>query len=363
MNTTMLFSSCFIGITRFLVVIVVTNALVVPQTPHRSRSVFQTSTRIRSSTISAIDSSTSTALQSSSNNDFVPLKKGSTVALVTPMNPDGSLDLPSLRTILRHHVASQTDGLCILGTTGEATTLTMEERRIVLELAVEEVKDKIPILVGCGTINPTSVKEQTLQAIDLGCDAALIVTPYYVKPPQRALIKHFTDVADLGMPVVCYNVPGRSGVDMSDETVRICSEHKNIVGIKDATGDLSRVSHLREICGDDFLMYSGDDGTSAQFVLDGGDGGISVTANIAPQRMHDMMKAAIAKDGDKVKELNDPLDVLHNRIFCESNPIPTKYALMKMGMMPSDMARPPLCQLDTEYHSFIEEALKSNGLL
>ena len=187
------------------------------------------------------------------------MKQGSTVAIVTPFTTTGKVDFPSLRRLLQFHIKSETDGLCILGTTGEASLLTMDERKSVLDVAVEEVKGKIPIMVGTGAIDPAEVKSMTLQAIDCGCDASLIVTPPYIKPPPRGLVKHFTSMADLGLPVVMYNVPGRTAVDMSPETIALCAkEHPNIVAVKEATGDVSRVEAIRSLTGDlekPFLLY------------------------------------------------------------------------------------------------------------
>jgi 4-hydroxy-tetrahydrodipicolinate synthase len=235
------------------------------------------------------------------------------------MTNDGKIDIPSLRNLLQFHVASGTDNLCILGTTGEASVLSMEERAQVLQVAVEEVKGKIPILAGTGTINPNHVKEMTLQAIDIGCDASLVVTPYYVKPPQRGLIKHFTDAANLGLPVVMYNIPGRAKVDLTPESTAICAQHENIVGLKDATGDLDRVQKIRSLVGDKshLLLYSGEDGSSPEFVMNGGDGCISVTANVAPAEIHNLMMAALDGDEELVKKINDPLLGLHKNLFVE----------------------------------------------
>lgn len=255
------------------------------------------------------------------------MRQGSSCAIITPMTNTGELDIPSLRKLLQFQVASGTDNLCILGTTGEASVMTMDERAQILKVAVEEVEGKMPILAGTGTINPIAVKEMTLQAIDIGCDASLVVTPYYVKPPQRGLIKHFTDMADLGLPVVMYNIPGRSKVDLTPESTVICAQHKNIVGLKDATGDLDRVKKIRSLLGDDsdLLLYSGDDGTSPEFVMRGGDGCISVTANVAPEEMHNLMMASLDGEAELVKKINEPLLALHNKLFVESNPIPVSF--------------------------------------
>ncbi|KAL3795647.1 hypothetical protein HJC23_002054 [Cyclotella cryptica] len=306
-----------------------------------------------------------TCIYASNANEIVPMRQGSSCAIITPMTNSGALDIPSLRKLLQFHVASGTDNLCILGTTGEASVMSMDERAQVLEVAVEEVKGKIPILAGTGTINPVHVKEMTLQAIDIGCDASLVVTPYYVKPPQRGLIKHFTSMADLGLPVVMYNIPGRAKVDLTPESTAICAEHENIVGLKDATGDLDRVGKIRSLVGDKshLLLYSGDDGTSPEFVMRGGDGCISVTANVAPQDMHDLMMASLDKNMELVKKINEPLLKLHKNLFLESNPIPVKWAAWRMGLISTPFCRPPLAELDSKFFDDVDAALEGAGLL
>ena len=328
-----------------------------------------------------------------------PMRQGSYVALITPMSETGAIDFPTLRSLLQFHLESGTDGLCILGTTGEgkstvssmlfkyyifgmhmltihiindyitASVLTMDERKKVLDVAVEEVKGKIPILVGTGTIDPEHVKEQTLQAIDCGCDASLVVTPYYVKPPQRALIRHFETMADLGLPVCIYNVPGRTGVDFLPESIAKVADHPNIVAVKEATGDVSRLAQIHKACEangvpkDKLLLLSGDDGTTDKFVLDGGDGCISVTANVAPTRMHDLMMAALKKDTEEVYRINAPLRSLHTDAFCEANPIPIKWATKRIGKIDCAYLRPPLDELAPEFHGVVEQALIEAGLL
>jgi len=302
-------------------------------------------------------------------NERTPMRQGSYVALITPMSETGAIDFPTLRSLLQFHLESGTDGLCILGTTGEASVLTMDERKKVLDVAVEEVKGKIPILVGTGTIDPEHVKEQTLQAIDCGCDASLVVTPYYVKPPQRALIRHFETMADLGLPVCIYNVPGRTGVDFLPESIAKVAGHPNIVAVKEATGDVSRLAQIHKACEangvpkDKLLLLSGDDGTTDKFVLDGGDGCISVTANVAPTRMHDLMMAALKKDTEEVYRINAPLRSLHTDAFCEANPIPIKWATKRIGKIDCAYLRPPLDELAPEFHGVVEQALIEAGLL
>lgn len=305
-----------------------------------------------------------TALSSSNANEIVPMKPGSTCALITPFDPaTGDIDVPALRSLLQFHVESGTDGLCILGTTGEAAVMSMDERATVLKTAVEECKGTIPLLVGTGTIDPAKVKEMTQQAIDLGCDASLVVTPYYVKPPQRGLVKHMLSMADLGLPVVIYNVPGRTGSDMSPESIALCADHDNIIGVKEATGDVTRVDDLRKLTGEKLLLLSGDDGTDAEFVLRGGDGCISVTANVAPREKHELMLAALRGDQEEVKRIGGPLEMLNKKLFVEANPIPIKWAAMRVGKVGSAYCRPPLDEMDPEHHAAVEEALRVAGLI
>mmetsp|Transcript_2330 Transcript_2330/g.3839 ORF Transcript_2330/g.3839 Transcript_2330/m.3839 type:complete len:364 (-) Transcript_2330:639-1730(-) len=308
------------------------------------------------------------ALHAGTNaNEMVPLKKGSTCALITPFTTDGKIDIPGLEKLIDLHLEAQTDNLCVLGTTAEASVMSMDERALVLSTIVKKAKGKIPLLVGTGTIDPSSVKRNTQQAIDLGADASLVVPPYYVKPPQRGLIRHFTGMADLGMPVILYNVPGRTAVDLSDETIATLAEHDNIVGIKDATGDISRLTSLKKILGkeksDNFLKYSGDDATTTDFLLEGGDGCISVTANIVPKKMHDMVHAALEGNGDLAMKLNQPLTLLHKKLFVESNPIPCKWAASRLGLIENAYCRPPLDEMDPQYIGAVEEALTAAGLL
>lgn len=294
------------------------------------------------------------------------LTKGSTVALVTPFTPEGKIDTPGLEKLLQFHLDAGTDNLCVLGTTAEASTMSMEERAQALTTVVGAVKGKIPVMVGTGTINPNAVKEMTQQAIDLGADANLLVSPYYVKPPQRGLIRHFTDIADMGLPVVLYNVPGRTVCDISDETIATLAEHEHVVGIKDATGDLSRLSSLKKALGDadgSFLKYSGDDGTTTEFVIAGGDGCISVTANLVPGKIREIVHAALDGDAELARKLNEPLEMLHDKLFVESNPIPVKWAAKRLGLIDLAACRLPLDEMDPVYNSILEEALQTGGLI
>jgi 4-hydroxy-tetrahydrodipicolinate synthase len=300
------------------------------------------------------------------------MRRGSSVALITPFLPSGDIDVLGLEQLIQFHLDQGTDNLCILGTTAEAAVMTLDERALVLKTIVPMAKGKIPILVGTGTINPASVKAMTLQAMDYGADASLLVTPYYVKPPQRGLIRHFTEIADLGLPLVMYNVPGRTGVNLNDATVAICAQHEGIVGLKDATGDLSRIASVKAALSlsslslqdkKDFLLFSGDDESTVDFCLNGGDGCISVTANVAPNVMHRMVHAALRGDADQARLLNAPLASLHDKIFIESNPIPAKWAAQRLGLIDSAYCRPPLDSLDPALESIVEQALYVAGLL
>lgn len=296
----------------------------------------------------------------------MPMRKGSTCALITPFTDDGKIDLPGIKKLVDFHLKNGTDNLCVLGTTAEAAVMSMEERELVLTTIVNEAKGRIPLLVGTGTLNPESVKAMTQQAIDLGADANLLVNPYYVKPPQRGMIKHFSTIADMGLPVILYNVPGRTASNIEDETVVLLSEHEHIVGIKDATGDLSRLASLKSLLGvrdADFLKYSGDDGTTEDFIAQGGDGCISVSANLVPKELREMVHAGLNGDYDTATKLNEPLKLLHNNLFVESNPIPCKWAAKRMGLIDSAFCRPPLDILDPKYERMVEDALRSAGLL
>ena len=300
------------------------------------------------------------------------IRQGSTVALITPFHEEtGKVDFTSLQNLIQYHMDSGTDNLCLLGTTGEAGVLSMEEREQVLTTAVNMVKGRIPMMVGCGTINPHHVQEMIQQASDCGCDAALVVTPYYVKPPQRSLIKHYTTLADTSpLPLIIYNVPGRTAVDMKDESIAIAASHDNIIGVKDATGKLERLTALQQqliqqnVKKEDFLLFSGDDESSMEYVINGGDGCISVTANVAAKVMHDIMMSSLQNDPTTAKALNDPLVLLHQKLFCEANPMPIKYAASKMKYISSPFCRPPLDIMDTKlYGTIVEDALQQAGLL
>lgn len=289
------------------------------------------------------------------------MRRGSSVAFITPFTTENKLNEAEIRNLIRWHVESGTDNLCLLGTTAEAAVMTMEERARVITIGVEEAKGRVPLLIGTGTIDPVAVKSMTQQATDLGADAALVVAPYYVKPPQRCLVQHMIDAADWDLlPIVMYNIPGRSVVDMTDESLAMCAEHPNIVGLKDATGDLSRVQSFRNLHSDpNFLLYSGDDSSSCEFIQRGGDGCISVTANIVPDRMHQIMTLP----AEEAAAVNAPLTKLHADLFCDANPMPAKWVMEQMGLISSAQCRKPLDRLDPSLEPALRQAMQEAQLL
>jgi 4-hydroxy-tetrahydrodipicolinate synthase len=288
---------------------------------------------------------------------------GSLVAIVTPMTADGSVDFAGLRRLIDWHIEQGTDGLVVAGTTGESATLTKSEHVEVIRVAVECAAGRIPVIAGTGS-NSTAQTIELSQEVDaLGVDGYLIVTPYYNKPTQNGLISHFEAIAQaVTRPIMLYNVPGRTGVDMLPETVGKLALHPRITGIKEATGEVERVATLQDLCGADFHLYSGDDATSREFLLAGGHGVVSVTANLAPQAMAAMCKAALAGDAQVAADLDKSLAALHNDLFVESNPIPVKWALNRMGLIDSGI-RLPLTWLEPENQPVVEAALEAAGLV
>jgi 4-hydroxy-tetrahydrodipicolinate synthase len=288
---------------------------------------------------------------------------GSMVALVTPMREDGSLDNEALERLVAFHIDNGTDAIVTVGTTGEASTLDYDEHCGVIKRVVELAKGRIPVIAGSGSNSTTEAIELTRCAMKAGADACLLVTPYYVKPTQEGLYRHFRAVAEaVAIPQILYNVPGRTGVDMKNETVERLAPISNIVGIKDATGDLVRGKELLERCGGKMDIYSGDDATAMDFILMGAKGDISVTANVAPRAMHEMCAAARAGDRARASAINEKLMPLHKNLFVEANPIPVKWALHEMGLIPSGI-RLPLTVLAEQYHDTIRQALKHAGVL
>ena len=288
---------------------------------------------------------------------------GSFVALVTPMTEAGAVDFPCLRRLVDWHVDSGTDGLVIAGTTGESATLTREEHIEVIRVAAEQADGRVPVIAGTGS-NSTRQTVDLSRAVGAAPIAGyLVVTPYYNKPTQDGLLAHFRAVADaVEQPVMLYNVPGRTAVDLRPETVARLAEHPRIGSIKEATGELSRVALLRELCGPDFGLFSGDDATGREFVLAGGQGVVSVTANVAPAAMAQLCAAALAGDANKAAELDAPLARLHEALFVESNPIPVKWALARMQRIPGGI-RLPLTWLSPGSQSPVLEALAAAGLV
>ena len=288
---------------------------------------------------------------------------GSLVALVTPMGDNGDLDFAALERLIDWHVGQGTAGLVIAGTTGESATLTKEEHLQVIRHSAEYADGRLPVIAGTGSNSTAQTVDLSVAAGQTPIDGYLVVTPYYNKPTQEGLVQHFTAIADaVDKPVMLYNVPGRTAVDLQPETVARLARHPQIFGIKEATGEVARVAALRELCGDDFGLYSGDDPSAREFMLAGGRGVVSVTANVAPQRMAAMCEAAVAGNANAAASEDEALLALHNDLFVEANPIPVKWALQRMGMIPPGI-RLPLTQLSEAYRGRVESALRQAGCL
>ena len=289
--------------------------------------------------------------------------QGSLVALVTPMLEDGSVDVKGLAQLIEFHIENGTDGIVAVGTTGESATLDEHEHCDVIRQVVEMVAGRVPVIAGTGSNSTREAIALTRCAKEAGADACLLVTPYYNKPTQEGLYLHYKAIAEaVDIPQILYNVPGRTAVDMQDQTVVRLSAIKNIVGVKDATGDIQRTKNVLQQCGKDFAIYSGDDATGMECMLVGGHGVISVTANVAPRAMHEMCVAAMAGDRDKAAPINDRLMGLHTKLFVEANPIPVKWALYEMGLI-SDGIRLPLTVLSTQHHETVRQAMRQAGVV
>ena len=289
--------------------------------------------------------------------------QGSMVALVTPMHGDGSLDWQSLDQLIDFHIAKKTDAIITMGTTGESATLAVDEHLKVIERVVERVSGRIPVVAGTGANSTSEAVELTTSAQRLGVDACLLVVPYYNKPTQEGLYRHFMQVADtVTVPQVLYNVPGRTITDMTNETALRLAGHDNIIGIKDATGDLTRGQALIEQVPPGFSVYSGDDLTAIDLMLLGAKGNISVTANVAPQHMSELCRLAMAGEKESAAALQKQLLPLHNALFTESNPIPVKWAVSAMGLMP-DGIRLPLTPLMEANHQPLHDAMASLSII
>lgn len=284
--------------------------------------------------------------------------RGSMVALVTPMTDDGAIDEKALDSLIEFHIENGTDAIVAVGTTGESATLDEEEHCYVIRYVVKVVAGRIPVIAGTGSNSTTEAIELTRCAKEVGADACLLVTPYYNKPSQEGLYLHHKAIAEaVDIPQILYNVPGRTAVDMQAETVVRLSKIPNIIGVKEATGDIQRARDILAEVAEGFDIYSGDDATSLDFLLAGGHGVISVTTNVAPRAMHDMCTAALAGDKETASSINDRLIALHRDLFLEANPIPVKWALHTMGMIGTGI-RLPLTVLSETYHGKVRAALK-----
>jgi 4-hydroxy-tetrahydrodipicolinate synthase len=289
--------------------------------------------------------------------------RGSLVAIVTPMHADGSVDWECLHRLVDWHVQVGTHGLVVVGTTGESATLGFEEHDLVIREMISAAAGRLPVIAGTGANSTEEAIRLTRGAEADGADACLLVTPYYNKPTQEGLYQHFKAVAEaVDIPQILYNVPGRTACDMLPETVERLGRIPNIIGIKEATGQLPRITDLINRCGPDFLVFSGDDATACEAMLLGAKGDISVTANVAPAKMVAMCEAALAGNAGEARRLNDELMPLHRDLFVESNPIPVKWALEQMGKIGSGI-RLPLTPLSEAGQQALRKTLRAGGIL
>jgi 4-hydroxy-tetrahydrodipicolinate synthase len=294
-----------------------------------------------------------------------PQLTGSIVAIATPMQAGGALDLPALARLIEFHIAEGTSGIVIVGTTGESPTVDPDEHCQLIKVAVDTVGGRIPVIAGTGANSTTEAIYFTEYAKKVGADACLSVVPYYNKPTQEGLYRHFRAIAEaVDLPVILYNVPGRTVADLSTETVLRLAEVPGIVGLKDATSDMTRhIEFIRRLPAERrFGLYSGNDDTALPFILLGGHGVISVTANVAPRLMADMCRAALAGDIAAARRFNDRLMPLNTKLFVEANPIPVKWALAEMGLIQPEL-RLPLVPLSAQHHATVRAALRESGVL
>lgn len=288
--------------------------------------------------------------------------RGSMVALVTPMHENGQVDEAALRKLVDWHIEQKTDAIIAVGTTGESATLNEKEHCHVIKTVVEQAAGRIPVIAGTGANSTQEAIDLTTCAKQAGADAALLVTPYYNKPPQEGLYQHYKTVAAaVDIPQILYNVPSRTACDIQVETVARLSKIDNIIGIKDATADLSRVRAYQALCDSDFGLYSGDDATTIEFMRLGGHGTISVTANVAPRKMHDMCQAMQDGDINTAIQLDKQLALLHRDLFLQANPIPVKWAVSQLGLM-GETIRLPLVSLATDHHEQLKKAMQHAGV-
>jgi len=287
---------------------------------------------------------------------------GSLVAIVTPMKADGAIDLAHFRSLIDWHVAEGTDGIVVVGTTGESPTVNFDEHKELIRVAVEHAKGRIPIIAGTGGNSTAEAIELTESAQKAGATACLSVVPYYNKPTQEGLYQHFRKVAEtVDLPMLLYNVPGRTVADLQNDTVLRLASLPGIIGIKDATANIERGTDLVKRAPRDFAIYSGEDSTALALILMGGHGVISVTANVAPKLMHQMCAAALVGDVKKAREINLRLLPLHQRLFVEANPMPVKWALAQMGLIEEGL-RLPMVTLSDRFHETVREALHEAGI-
>ena len=288
---------------------------------------------------------------------------GSIVAIVTPMHEDGSLDWAAFRALIDFHIAEGSDGIVVVGTTGESPTVDVEEHEALIQVAVEHAAGRIPIIAGTGANSTKEAIELASFSRRAGAAASLTVVPYYNKPTQEGLYQHFKTIAEaVDMPHILYNVPGRTACDLSNDTVLRLAQIPNIVGIKDATGDIERGSDLLQRAPKDFAIYSGDDASTLALMLLGAHGTISVTANVAPKLMHQMCEAALLGEMAKARAINFRLLGLHRHLFVEANPIPVKWAVARMGKMKNSL-RLPLLPLTANAQPVVEAAMRQAGVI
>jgi len=289
--------------------------------------------------------------------------QGSIVALVTPMDALGQVDLDSLERLVHFHIGQGTDALVAVGTTGESATLDEEEHCGVVKAVVDFTGGKIPVIAGTGSNSTKEAINLTRRAKDLGADACLIVTPYYNKPTQEGLFLHYQAINDaVDIPQILYNVPGRTACDMLPETIGRLAQLENIVGVKEATGDLSRLAAIRNLTNDDFAIYSGDDATSCEFCLRGGNGSVTVTGNAAPKLVHEMIVAAIGGNKEAAIAINNKLEALHKQLFIQANPIPVKWAVAELGLIGKGI-RLPLTWLTEDCFAAVRAAMRQADVL
>ena len=288
---------------------------------------------------------------------------GSIVALVTPMHEDGSVDYPTLRKLIDWHIAQGTDCIGVVGTTGESPTVSVQEHCEIIRVSVEQAKGRVPVMAGCGANSTAEAIDLTRFAREVGADCHLQVVPYYNKPTQEGQYQHFKAIAEaVDLPMVLYNVPARSVTDMAHDTVLRLAQVPGIVGIKEATGNIERAQWLIRDVPEGFSVYSGDDPSAVALMLCGGQGNVSVTANIAPRLMHELCIAAIAGDSRRAMEIQLKLMPIHKGLFVQANPIPLKWAMQRMGLCGGTL-RLPMTRLELEYESAVDGALRASGLI